>query len=137
MREYDNTDLGLPSLSRSANLPRSACHWTEMVCVELFRAEVHEYATEILRVLLDPEVLGFDLRLVQEPEHPFLQRPGSFAGDDFDQWRLLGNSLFDNRAQRAIDIAVAIVDVVQIERQLHLLIFDHRLAFLILPRIIQ
>jgi hypothetical protein len=96
------------------------------VCVELFRAEVHEDATEILRVLLDPVVLGFDLSLVQETQHPFLQRPGPFAGDDFDQWRLLGNSLFDNRAQRTIDITVAVVDVVQIERQLRLPILSYR-----------
>ena len=69
-QRYSRSDA-LPAATPRTLTP-STCHRIEAVCVELFRAEVHEDATEILGVLLDPVVLGFDLSLVQEPEHAFL-----------------------------------------------------------------
>src|SRR5450755_3245156 len=89
---------------------------------DLFRAEMHEDAAEVLRILLDAVVRGFDLGLSEKPQHALLQRPGPFAGDDLDERCLLGDCLLDDRVQRAIDVAVPVVDVMKVEYQLHVTI---------------
>jgi hypothetical protein len=40
---------------------------------------MHEQAAEVLRVLLDPVVLGLDLFPLQEPQHVLLELPGMIS----------------------------------------------------------
>src|SRR5215472_7912486 len=78
-----------------------------------------EQPTEVLRVLLDPVVLGLDLVLLEKPQDVLLELPRALAGDDLDQRRLLGLGLLDDRPQGPVDVLAPVVDVVQVELQLH------------------
>ena len=78
-------------------------------------AEVDEDPPKVVRVLLDAMVLGLDLRLVQESQDPLLELTGPLARDDLDQGRLGPRSLRDDVLQRFVDVAPAVVDVVEIE----------------------
>src|ERR1700722_5218673 len=72
----------------------------------LLPAEMHEDATEVLRVLLDPHVLSSWRVLLEEAKHVLLELARPLARDDLDQRRLLRLGLVE--------------DAVQVERQLHL-----------------
>src|SRR5450631_1635669 len=87
--------------------------------VGLLPPEVHEHPAEVVRVLLHPVVERFDLLLIQKAQHVFLQGAGALSGDDLDQRRLLADRLVDDGAQRAVDIAAVVVDVMQVELQFH------------------
>src|SRR6266566_9544256 len=91
-----------------------------MMPVSSLVAEVDEQAAEILGVLLHAMVERLDLLLLQEPEHPLLELPRALARDDLDQRRLLPHGLVDDVPQRAVDVLAAIVDVMQVELELHL-----------------
>src|ERR1700746_184134 len=82
-------------------------------------AEMHEQPAEVLRVLLDPVVIGLDGLALEEPQHVLLELSRPFARDDLDQRCLLFHRLVDDRLQRAVDVLPAVVDVVQVQRQLH------------------
>src|SRR5260370_6322767 len=82
-------------------------------------AEMHEQPAEVLRILLDPVVLGLDVLALQEPQHVLLELSRPFARDDLDQRRLLFRRLVKNRLQRAVDVLPAVVNVVQVKLQLH------------------
>src|SRR5438874_8062598 len=86
---------------------------------ESFPAEVHEHPTEVVGVLLHPVIERLDLLLVEEPQHSLLQLAGSLARNDLDQLGLLGDRLVDDPAQRPVDLAAAVVDVMQVEDKLH------------------
>src|SRR5215468_6111493 len=81
--------------------------------------EVDEEPPEVLGVLLDAVVERPDLLLLQEPEHPLLELPRALARDDLNERRLLRHGLVDDRLQRPVDVLPAVVDVVQVELQLH------------------
>src|SRR5205085_3333894 len=85
----------------------------------LLPAEVHEDPAEVVRVLLHPVVERFNFLLVQEPQHSLLQCPRALARDDFDSSGLRPDRLVDDLPQRPVDLATSVVDVVQIELQLH------------------
>src|SRR5580658_5206797 len=85
----------------------------------LLPAEMYEQPAEVLGVLLDPVVLGLDVFPLQEPQDVLLELPRPFARDDLDQRRLLGLRLVDNRLQGAVDVLPAVVNLVQVELQLH------------------
>src|SRR5436305_12865391 len=93
--------------------PRFRWWWTSLV------PEVDEQAAPVLRVLLDPVVQRLDLLLVQEAQHPFLERARTLARNDLHQRHLLGDRLVDDAAQRPVDVVSTIVDVVQVELELH------------------
>src|SRR5579859_997193 len=82
-------------------------------------AEMHEQPAEVLRILLDPVVLGLDVLALQEPQYVLLELSRPFARDDLDQRRLLCRRLVENRLQRAVDVLAAVVNVVQVKLQLH------------------
>src|SRR5271168_4339631 len=89
-------------------------------------AEMHEQPAEVLRVLLDPVVLGLDVLALQKPQHVLLELTRPFAWDDFDQRRLLFRRLVENRLQRAVDVLAAVVDVVQVKLELHSSVLNWR-----------
>src|SRR4029077_13122849 len=80
---------------------------------------MHEQAAEVLRVLLDPVVLRFDLFALKEPQHVLLELARALTGDDLDERGLLRLRLVDDRLQRPVDVLPAVVDVVQVKLQLH------------------
>src|SRR5579862_2911899 len=82
-------------------------------------AEMHEDPAEVLGVLLYPVVERLDLLLVEEPQHVLFQLTGALARDDLDQRRLLPYRLVDDGAQGPVDVTPAVVDVVQIQLELH------------------
>src|SRR6516165_4318357 len=78
-----------------------------------------EKPPEVLGVLLDAVIERFDLLLLQESEHPLLELARAFARDDLNDRRLLGDRLVDDRPQSPVDVLPTVVDVVQVELQLH------------------
>jgi AcrR family transcriptional regulator len=86
----------------------------------LFPAEVHEDATEVLRVLLDANVLSGGRVLLKESQHVLLELARPFARDDLDQRRLLRLGVREDLVQCLLDLRAPVVDVMQVERQLHL-----------------
>src|SRR5262244_465849 len=81
--------------------------------------EMDEEPPEVPGVLLDAVVERPDLLLLQEPEHPLLELPRALARDDLHQGGLLRHGLVDDRLQGPVDVLPAVVDVVQVELQLH------------------
>src|SRR5215469_2930284 len=82
-------------------------------------AKVHEDPPEVLRVLLDPEMLRRWTVLLEEAKHVLFQLAGALAGDDLDQRRLLRRGLIEDPLERTLDLAAPVVDVMQVQRQLH------------------
>jgi uncharacterized protein len=82
-------------------------------------AEVHEDPAEVVRVLLHPVVQGLDLLLVEEAQHVLLQRARPLARNDLDQAGPLRHRLFHDLAQRPVDVPAAVVDLVEVELELH------------------
>src|SRR5215471_11297488 len=85
----------------------------------LFPPEVHKQAAEVLGVLLHPVVQRLDVLALQEPQHVLLELARALAGDDLDYRRLLRDSLVEDPLQRPLDFRALIVDVVQVQLQLH------------------
>src|SRR5208282_1925531 len=82
-------------------------------------AEVDEHAAEVLGVLLHPVIERLDLLLLEEPEHVLFKLARALAGNDLDERRLLPDRLVHDVAQRPVDVLAAVVDVVQVEFELH------------------
>src|SRR5215469_6541559 len=78
-----------------------------------------ENPAEVLGVLLDPVVERLDFFLLEEPEHVLLERARAFPRDDLDEWRLGAHCLVDDAAQGTVDVLATVVDVVQVELELH------------------
>src|SRR4249919_1979191 len=74
---------------------------------------------EVLRVFLDSVIQLLDLLLLQESEHPLLELPRAFARDDLNDGGFLRHGLVDDRVQGPVDVLTTVVDVVQVELQLH------------------
>src|SRR5262249_38123493 len=81
--------------------------------------EMDEEPPEVPGVLLDAVVERLDLLLLQESEHPLLELPRALARDDLNERGLLRHGLVDDRLQGPVDVLPAVVDVVQVELQLH------------------
>src|SRR5215472_780890 len=108
--------------TRMTNRMRTSCHDRRHghdVAGRSLPAEVDEDPAEVFGVLLDAVVQRLDLLLLQEPEHVLLELAGALARDDLDQRRLLPDRLVHDVAQRPVDVPAAVVDVVQVERELH------------------
>src|SRR5215469_7789122 len=80
---------------------------------------MHEYPAEVLGILFNPVVERLDFLLLEEPEHALLELARPLPGDDLDQRRLGADRLVDDAAQGAVDVLAAVVDVVQVELELH------------------
>src|SRR5215467_2685456 len=80
---------------------------------------MNENPAEVLGVLLDPVVERLDLLLLEEPEHVLLELARALPRDDLHQRHLLADRLVDDAAQGAVDVLTAVVDVVQVELELH------------------
>lgn len=85
-------------------------------------AEVDEDPAEVVGVLLDSVVEGLDLRLCEEAQDPLLQLPAALASDDLDRDCLGPDGLVEDPPQRLVDLVAPIVDVMQVELQLHYLV---------------
>src|SRR5699024_3718238 len=73
----------------------------------------------VLAVLLHPVVARLDVLAVEEPEDPLLQLAAALAGDDLDRLRPGAFRLVENALQRTVDVRAPVVDVVQVEGELH------------------
>jgi hypothetical protein len=82
-------------------------------------AKVDEYPTEVVRVLFDPVVELLDLLLIEKTQYSLLQLSTAPTGNDLNQTDFLLDGFVDDGSQRAIDVAASVVDIVQIELQLH------------------
>src|SRR5262245_22012401 len=82
-------------------------------------AEVNEQAAEVLRVLLHPVVQRSDVLALEEAKHALFQLTGTLAGDDLDQRRLLRLGLIEDPLEGPLDLGALVVDVMQVQRQLH------------------
>src|SRR6516162_6279845 len=87
--------------------------------VSLLPAEMYEQPAVVLGVLLDPVVQGLDLFLIEKPEHPLFQLARALARDDFDHRRLLRHRLVNDGVQRPVNVIAPVVDVVQVQLELH------------------
>src|ERR1035438_2677602 len=85
----------------------------------LLRPEVYEYPPEVVGVLLDTVVECLDLLLVEESQHTLLELAAPLAGDDLHQSDLLLHRLVDGGSQGTINVVAPVVDLVQIELELH------------------
>ncbi len=81
-----------------------------------------EHTPEVMGVLLNPVVERLNLLLVEEAQDPLLQLPASLSGNDLDETDFFLYRLVNDGPKRAIDVAAAIVDVVQIELEFHELV---------------
>src|SRR5581483_3417909 len=81
--------------------------------------EVDEDPAVVVRVLLHPGIEGLDLLLVEESQDSLLELPAALARDYLDEGRLLGHRFLDDLLQGSVDLLAAVVDVVQIELELH------------------
>src|SRR5204862_892335 len=88
-------------------------------CGRLTPPEMDEEPAEVLGVFFDAVIERLDFLLLQEPEDPLLELPRAFARDDLNDRRLLRHGLVDDRVQGSVDVLATVVDVVQVELQLH------------------
>ena len=77
--------------------------------------EVNKDTTEILVVLFDAMIQLADVPLIQEAQDFLLELPAAFAGNNLDQLNFLGQRFLYDAIEFGVDLAAAIVDVVQIE----------------------
>src|SRR6516164_1390136 len=91
--------------------------------VSLFPAEMHEKPTVILGVFLDPVIQSLNLFLIEEPENPLLELARPLTGNDLDHRRLLRHRLVDDGTQRPVDVLAPIIDIVQVQLELHRAVF--------------
>src|SRR6185312_7672623 len=104
--------LGEPQSAADASL-------TPSLTATSFRPEMDEHPAEVVGVLLDPVVEGLDLLLVEEAQHPFFQLTASLSWNDLDEPNLLLHRFVDDGAQGTIDVAAAVVDVMEIQLEFH------------------
>src|SRR5262245_49135347 len=90
--------------------------------------EMDEEPPEVLGVFLYAMVERLDLLLLQEPEHPLLELPRALAWDDLNERGFLRHRLVDDRLQGPVDVLPGVVDVVQVELQLHGAVLRSRAA---------
>ena len=81
--------------------------------------ESDEYPPEVFGVLVDAGVEGLDLFLLEEPQHMLLERARTLARNDFYEGSLRGDRLSDHLIEGTVDVVPFVVDVVEIEDQLH------------------
>lgn len=134
MRESVDREVGRRGWGKSAMYPgRTGGNIARRQCLRqeesrrsavglllLLPPKMHEQPPEVLRVLLDAVVERLDLLLLQEPDDLLLELAGALAGDDLHHRRLLRDRLVDYRSQGAVDVGAAVVDVVQVELELHI-----------------
>ena len=77
--------------------------------------EMDKDATKVAVVLFDAVIELADVRLIQKSQHLFLELPAPFPRDNFDEINSLVERFLHNPIQFGVNLATAIVDVVQIE----------------------
>jgi len=77
-----------------------------------------ENPSEVFIVFFDTVIQLFDMSLVQETQHLFLELPAAFAGDNLDEFYFPVNRFFHNTIQLRVDLNAAVVDIVQVEFKL-------------------
>src|ERR1019366_5407815 len=81
--------------------------------------EMDEHPSEVVGVLLDTVVEGLDLLLVEKALHALFQLAAPFPGNDLDESDLLLHRFVDDRPECPVDVATPIVNIVQVECELH------------------
>src|SRR5215472_4004826 len=79
-----------------------------------------EEPAEVLGILLDPVIERLDVLLLQEPEYVLLELARPLARDNLDERRFLPHGLVHDVAERLVDVVSAVIDIVQVELELHL-----------------
>ena len=82
-------------------------------------AEVDEDPAEVVGVLVNAVVERLDLALVEKPKDALLQLTRSFARNDLDDLRLLGDRFIDDPSQGAVDLVALVVDLMEVKLELH------------------
>jgi hypothetical protein len=80
---------------------------------------VDEHPSEVVRVLLDSIVEVLDVFPVEESKYAFLELSASFARNDLNEPNLFLDSFVDNASKSTIDIPASIVNLVQVQLELH------------------
>jgi hypothetical protein len=84
-----------------------------------FQRKCTKARPKFVRVLLHPVVERLDLLAVEEAQHTFLQRAGAFARMISTSGAFLPTGLVDDRLQGVVDLRASVVDLMQVELQLH------------------
>jgi hypothetical protein len=85
---------------------------------DISEAKVDKDAPEVLIILLDAVIEGFDTRLIQEAQHTLFKLTAPLAGDDLDQLDALVNRFLDDALQLGINVTAPVIDGVQVQLEL-------------------
>ncbi len=77
--------------------------------------EMDEDSAKVLVVFFNAMIQLFDVTLIQKAEHFLFKLPAAFAGNNFHQLYFLSHGLLHNAVEFRVDLAAAIVDVMQIQ----------------------
>jgi hypothetical protein len=80
---------------------------------------VDEHPSKIVRVLLDSVIERLNLLLVEKSQYALLELAASLARDDLHQPNSLLDRFFDDASKGTIDIVAPVVDLVQVQLELH------------------
>ena len=81
--------------------------------------EMNKDSAKIFGVLFYPVVQRLDLFLIEKSQDVFLQLTAALARNDLDETNFLFYGLVNDGAQRSVNVAAAVVDVVKIEFEFH------------------
>jgi hypothetical protein len=76
---------------------------------------MNENPPEVFVIFLETMIKLFDVSLVQEAQHLFLELPATLTGDNLDQLDFSINGFLDDAIQLGVDLVAAIIDVMQVE----------------------
>lgn len=79
--------------------------------------EADKQPPEILAVLVNAVILGFDVLLLQKTDHRLLQLTTALARDDLYQRDTVLNGLIDHAVQLGIDLLPLVEDLMKVEHQ--------------------
>jgi hypothetical protein len=82
---------------------------------------MHKHPPEILVVLLNAMIEGFDVGLVEVAKNFLFELAAALAGDDFDEGDLFTDGLVNDAVKFLVQGAAVVIDVVQVEFE-----FGHR-----------
>lgn len=80
--------------------------------------KVNKQPPEVLAILINPVVFGFDVLLLQEPDDLLFELPRPFAGNDLYRVDLSLNGLIDDIAQGSVNLVASVVNVMKVKYQL-------------------
>lgn len=88
--------------------------WEPVNLISFSEAEIHEKTPEILTVVLDAVVQGFDVGLLQKALYFFTQLPAAFTGYDLHLADLFFDGIIKGLLQGLVDRLAVVVNIVQV-----------------------